>query len=143
MRVFSFAFHLFLGLVMMAFSFVAWASSQHTLQIPFLPWHGPALTYWLFCSGLAGVIVTLLAVWRVLPFLFPLWSLAVLVMLVRGVFFTGFHFGYTVNTLPAALGRLVGSTAFLLLAASLVAAIGSVLQLRRRREPLRRREVLA
>ncbi len=143
MRVFSFAFHLLLGLVMMAIGFVAWVSSQHTLQIGFLPWQGPALTYWLFFGGLVGVLLTVLAIRRVLPFLFSLWSLAVLAMLVRGVFFSGFNFGAAAYTFSAGLGRMAGSAAFLLLLAALVAAFGSLLQLRSRPEPLRRRSALA
>jgi hypothetical protein len=143
MRVFSFAFHLLLGLVMMAIGFVAWVSSQHTLQIGFLPWQGPALTYWLFFAGLAGVLLTVLAILRVLPFLFSLWSLAVVVMLVRGVFFSGFNFGYAANTVGAALESVAGSTAFLLLLGALLAAVGSVVQLRSRTAGARRRVALA
>jgi hypothetical protein len=143
MRIFSFAFHLLLGLVMMAIAFVAWASSQHTLQIGFLPWQGTALTYWLFFSGLAGVILTFLAIQGILRPLFLLWSLAVLAMLVRGVFFTGFNFGYAAGTIPAALGQLVLSTPVLLMIAALLAVVGSLTSLRRRPEPLRRHTAVA
>lgn len=143
MRIFSFAFHLFLGLVMMAISFIAWVSSQHTLQIGFLPWQGAALTRWLFLAGLAGVILTFLAIKGTLRLLFLLWSLLVVGMLLWGIFFTGFTFGPAANTVTGALQQLLLSTPVLLLVAALVAVLGSLDALRRRPQPLRRHTAVA
>jgi hypothetical protein len=132
MRLFSFAFHFLLGLVMMAIGFVAWASNQHTLEIGVLPWTGPTLTYILMGLGLAGVVLTILAVRRIVPLLFVVWSLAVLVALARGYFFSSYHFG----------GSGV-SMALYFVGAALVAFIGSALQARRKHAVARRQSVLA
>ncbi len=134
MRIFGFAFHFLLGLVMMAIGFVAWASNQHTLRIGFLPWNGPTLTSVLFWCGLAAIVFTLLAVWRKLRYLFLLWAIAVPVLLIRGVFFTGFSFGQRATTASAALADVADSTPVVLLVASLAALVGGVLQMRRRRQ---------
>jgi hypothetical protein len=132
MRLFSFAFHLFLGVVMMAMGFLAWVSNQHTLQIALLPWTGPTLTYLLMGLGLAGVVITLLAVKRIVPLLFVVWSLAVLVTLARGYFFSSYNFGLSG----------VG-TALCFIAAALIAFVGSALQARPKHAVARRQSVLA
>jgi hypothetical protein len=119
-RVFSYVFHLLLGAALMALGFVAWSSGRHTLQIGILPWSGRALTMWLFFGGLAGILITVMAVRKVLPFLFTLWSLAVVATLVRGYFFSSYHF--TPGDFLPALGFV---------AAALVALVGSALQVRR------------
>ncbi len=132
MRIFSLAFHLFLSLAMLAVGFVAWAGGHQTLQIGFLPWTGATLIYCLLFCGLGGVLVTLLAARRTVPFLFVLWSLAVVVMLVRGYVFSSYNFG------------LAGvSTALYFVAASLVALIGSARQAWPRHANARRHSVLA
>jgi hypothetical protein len=142
MRVFSFVFHIFLTLVMVAMSFVALVGGQHTLQIRFLPWTGAALTYWLFFGGLVGLAVTLMAIKRVAPVLFVIWSVAVLVMVVRGYFFTGFNFGYTATTFSGALSLLVASLPLWMVIGSLVAAAGSAMRLQTRRAAVRRQTAL-
>ncbi|MGD0015473.1 MAG: hypothetical protein ABSD56_13795 [Bryobacteraceae bacterium] len=121
-RIFSFVFHILLGLAMMAISLVAWTSGQHTLQIGFLPWQGLGLTCLLSGFGLLAVIVTLLAIKRIVPVLFLVWSLAVLVLLVRGYFFSSYTF---------ARGGFLGAVCFV--AAALLAVLGSLAQLRQRR----------
>jgi hypothetical protein len=132
MRLFSFGFHLFLGLVMTAIGFVAWASNQHTLQLAALPWTGPALTYSLMGLGVAGVVITVLAIRRIMPSLFMVWSLAVLLAFARGYFFSSYNF---------ALSGV--STALYFIAAALLAFIGSVLHARPRHAAARRQSVLA
>jgi hypothetical protein len=98
-----------------------------------LPWQGEALTYWLFCSGLAGLLIALLAWKRILPTLFLLWNVAVLAMLVYGYFFSSYSFG------PDAGGFQV---ALYLTLAALVAACGSVFHVRQSRQTARRQAVL-
>lgn len=119
MRIYSVAFHVLLGLVMLAIGFVAWASGQHTLHIGVLPWTGATLTYCLLGFGVAAIVLALLAFKRVLPILFTLWCLAVVVMLVRGYFLSSYY-----------LGSSGFSTAVWLTLASLAALAGSALQLR-------------
>lgn len=117
---------------MLAVGFIAWVSNQHTLQIALLPWNGPALTYLLMGLGLAGIVITLLAAKKIVPVLFVLWSLAVLVMVARGYFFSSYNFGQSGV-----------STALYFIAAALIAFIGSALQARAKRGVARRQSVLA
>ncbi len=132
MRIYSLAFHVFLGLAMLAVGFVAWASDQHTLQIGFLPWNGPTLTYYLLAFGAVALAVSILAFKRILPVLFVLWSLTVVVMLVRGYFLSPYNFG------------LSGfQTAVYFTLAALVAFVGSALQLRTRKWGRRGQSALA
>jgi hypothetical protein len=58
-----------------------------------LPWSGDLLIRVLFFGGLAGIAVVLLAMRGVLRILFALWSLAILVLIVRGYFVAGYRFG--------------------------------------------------
>jgi FtsH-binding integral membrane protein len=91
MRVFSYFYHLLLTLFLLAISVVAIASGQ-TLHLGMLPWTGRSLTWWLFFSGLGGLIFVILAIRQTARGLFFLWSLAVLVMMVRGFFFSSYYF---------------------------------------------------
>ncbi len=132
MRLLSFLFHLVLIAFMLAASILAWFSN-HNLILAMLPWEGPALTYWLFGSGLAGLLIALLAWNRILPVLFLLWNVAVLAMLVRGYFFSSYKFPADGSGLMFAL--------YLTLAA-LLAACGSFFHLRQSRHAARRQSVL-
>jgi peptidoglycan/LPS O-acetylase OafA/YrhL len=132
MRIYSFVFHIFLGVVMMAVGLVSGTGGQHNLQIRFLPWQGTTLRYCLLGLGFAALVITALAVRRVVPALFALWSLAVLVMLVRGYFFSSYSFG---------LGGI--RTALLFVAAALLAFVGAALQALPKRATARRESALA
>lgn len=124
MRIFSYLFHALLTLFLLGLSLVALSSGQ-TLQLDVLPWQGASLTYWLFGAALLGLILVILAVLRKWRPLFFLWSLVVLVMIVRGFFLSAHHFAGP----PEFHGAL-----YLTLAA-LIAALGAWFQMRR--EPLR------
>jgi hypothetical protein len=121
MRIYSYLFEAALALVMLALSVVAWLSG-HPLNIWVLPWQGDTLTTVMFAAGLGGLIITLMAVRRLLPILFVLWSVTVVVMLVRGFFFSSYTFGPMATSL---------TTALLLIAAALLAALGSLFALGR------------
>lgn len=127
LRIFSFLFHILLMAFMLAASILAW-SGGHNLTIEILPWQGAALTWWLLFSGLAGLIIAGLALKGILPVLFVLWNAAVLVLLVRGYFFSSYGFGPGGGSL---------STALCFVLAALVAMFGSWLQFR----PSRRTQV--
>jgi len=124
MRVFSYLFHGLLTLFLLAISVLALSSGQ-TLQLGMLPWEGPQLAYWLFFAALVGLVSVALAIWRKWRALFFLWSLAVLLMMARGFFFSRYHFA----------GPPEFHSALYLTAGALVAAFGAWFQLRR--EPLR------
>ena len=83
LRICAYLFHLVLALFLLGISIVALTSSN-TLNLPFLPWSGEALTQWLFWGSLVGILSILLAVTGKFRYLFPLWALFVLVMMVRG-----------------------------------------------------------
>jgi hypothetical protein len=120
LRCFSFLFHLAVVAFVLAASVLAWFGG-HNLTVEVLPWQGAALTYWLFFSGLAGLLIAGLALKRILPELFVLWNVAVLGMLVRGYFFSSYGFGPGGGSL---------STALCFVLAALVAAVGSWFHLR-------------
>jgi hypothetical protein len=122
MRVFSYLFHGLLALFMLAISVVALSTGQ-TIHLRMLPWQGRSLAYWLFFSALAGLISLLLAVRGTWRGLFFLWSLAVLVVLIRGYFFSSYYFR----------GQPAFYHALYLLAGALIAAFGAWFQLRRER----------
>jgi hypothetical protein len=124
MRVFSYLFHGLLALFLLAICAVALSSGQ-PLQLGMLPWQGRELTYWLLCAALVGLLSVILAIrgtWRVLFFL---WSLAVLVIIVRGFVFSHYHFP----------GAPEFHRALYLMAGALIAVFGAWFQLTR--EPLR------
>jgi hypothetical protein len=71
---------------------VAFLNGMHNMRLDMLPWTGMALSWWVLGLGLAGVIVTALAVTGVLRVLFLVWTVAVLGLMVRGYFFSPYRF---------------------------------------------------
>jgi hypothetical protein len=86
LRIFSYLFHFVLSLALLALGCVAVLSGAQNLKLDVLPWHGRELNHFLLLAGLVGLLSVILAMTGKFPYLFPLWSLAVVVMLVRGVF---------------------------------------------------------
>jgi hypothetical protein len=117
----------------LAVSSLAWGSGQHSLDFAFLPWQGETLTKWLFFSGLGGLIVTALAIKRILPVLFLLWTLAVAFLLARGLFFSGYSFGGHSMTF---------TTGLLLAGGALLSVAGGLLHVRSPRKAIARRHAL-
>ena len=91
-RYFSYLYHGLLCLFLLAISGTAMATDMHSLQLDMLPWKEASLTYWVFGGALLGLGTLALAVKRILPVLFFLWSLVVVVMLVKGYVFSGYFF---------------------------------------------------
>jgi hypothetical protein len=91
LRIFSYLYHALLALFLLGIALVAWSSGQD-LHLEMLPWHGPALTYWLLGGALIGLLTEFLALRRTWRGLFFLWSLFVLGMMLRGFFFSSYHF---------------------------------------------------
>ena len=120
-RFLSYLFHTLLALFLFGVSGLAMASGAKSLHLDMLPWTGATLTYVLFFGSLFGLFTILLALKRKLRALFFLWSLAVLVLLVKGYFLSGYHF---------APGEF--RTALYLVAASIVALFGAWFQMWRR-----------
>ncbi len=89
----SYLFHGLLCLILFAVSCVAFVSGGRTLHMDMLPWTGSTLLYGLLFGSLVGLVTLVLAIrgtWRPLFFL---WSLAVVVLLLKGYIFSGYRFG--------------------------------------------------
>jgi len=59
-------------------------NSSSTLNLEMLPWSGSDLVSWLLWGSLAGILSIILAITGIFRFLFPIWALAVLVIMIRG-----------------------------------------------------------
>lgn len=89
----SYVFHGLLCLALFAMSSLAMAAGAQTLQLGMLPWTGPTLIYTLFFGALLGLVTIILAIkgtWRPLFFV---WSLVVMLLLVKGYLLSAYHFG--------------------------------------------------
>ncbi len=115
MRIFSYLYHLILGLFLLAVGTIALFASNVTLQIRMLPWDDPTLTYLVFFGSLIGVVSLVLAVRGKTRILFRLWTLVVFVAMVYGYFFTRFGFR----------GADDFRNAMLLMLGALIAVVGS------------------
>ncbi len=92
-KIYSYLFHLVLALFLVGLSVVAFGTGMHNLRLDMLPWTGQALSWWLLGLGVAGVAITALALKGVLRVLFLVWTVIVVVLMVRGFFFSSYIFG--------------------------------------------------
>ena len=93
LRIFSYLFHLLLALFLLGVSLVSLLSGGHSLHMGMLPWTGSQLTWSLVICSLFGLISVVAAVLGKLRPLYFLYTVAVLVMIVRGYFVSGYTFG--------------------------------------------------
>jgi hypothetical protein len=117
LRVYSYLYHLVLCLFLLGLSIVA-MSSTTVLKMPMLPWSGTELLSWLLWGSILGLVSIALAVTGVFRFLFPLWALAVLILMVQGYLLKPYTFaGQTdfITTLWMIGGALVAFLASLTL----------------------------
>ena len=91
-RIFSYVYHLALGLFLFVVGAIALFSSGTTVTMKMLPWEGSALTYCVLLGGLIGLLSLALAVTGKLRLLFRLWAIAVVVLMAYGFFFTNYGF---------------------------------------------------
>ena len=120
----SYVFHGLLCLILLLLSGLAMAAGAHSLQLGMLPWTGPTLLYTLFFGALLGLVIVFLAIrgtWRPLFFV---WSLVVMLLLVKGYFFSGYHFS------PGEF-----RTAAYLIVGSVIALLGSWVRMGRKVAP--------
>ena len=92
LRLYSYLYHFVLALILLGISGVALASNVHTLNLAMFPWKGDELIRWLFFGSIAGLITLALAVTGIFRFLFPIWTLVVFVMMVRGFLISPYAF---------------------------------------------------
>ena len=123
LRVFCYLFHTVLSLALLALGVVAIHSNVTDMKLETMPWEGSDLNRWLIALAIAGLLSVLLAITGKLRLLLPLWSLFVLAMLVRGVFF---------NATVSFSGHDDFHNWLLLIAGALLAAIGSLTLLGKR-----------
>jgi hypothetical protein len=121
LRIYSYLFELGLSLFLIGLAIVAWASRPNNLALGMLPWEGAALGWIILILGIVGMASVLLAGSR-LRWIFPLWSLFVLIMMVRGFFLSSYSFG-SANEFQLAVWLTAGA---------LIAFLGSLGVLRRK-----------
>jgi hypothetical protein len=124
LRVFCYLFQTILSLALLGVGVVAVHSDVTDMKLETLPWQGVELNHWLIGLGLVGLLSVILAVTGKIRFLLPLWSIFVLGMMVRGVFF---------NSAVTFSGSEDFHNWLWLLGAAALAAIGSLSLLGRRR----------
>jgi len=116
----SYVFHGLLCLISFAVSGLAMAAGAQTLQLGMLPLTGSTLLYAVFFGALLGLVTVILAIQGRLRPLFFVWSLLVTILLLKGYIFSGYHFS------PGEF-----STAMYLIVGSMIALIGSWVQMGR------------
>jgi len=114
LRFLSYLFHGLLCLLVLAMTALAMAGGAATLNLGMIAWTGATTTYILFLCALFGLLTVFLAVRGVMRPLFFLWSLVVVIVLVKGYFLSSYHFE------PGGI-----KTALYLIGASLIALLGS------------------
>ena len=124
LRFYAYLFHLMLSTFLIDLAILATISHQ-PLNLEMLPFSSEDMVSRISLISLAGFICIFLAWMKIFEFVFPLWGLAVLVLLVYGFFFTSYSFGGPVGL----------KWALLLILAAFVAFYGSALVLK----PQRRR----
>jgi|SRR3954454_1059110 hypothetical protein len=123
MRYFSYLFHTLLALFLIGISGLAMASGGD-LRLGMLPWTGDTLERVVLIGAIVGLITVLLAMRKVLPILFLIWSFVVFLLLVKGYIFSSYKFH------PNEF-----RTALYLIGASFLALFGAWFQLRRTPQP--------
>lgn len=97
LRAVSYLFHGLLALFLIAVAAMALTSGS-SLHLEMLPWTGHTLAYVLLFGALFGLLTVLLAITGKLRPLFFLWSLVVLVLMLKGYIFSGYHFEGGIKT---------------------------------------------
>src|SRR5208282_6311061 len=88
LRVFCYLFHTILSLALLALGVVAVHSNVKDMKLETFPWQGTQLNHWLIGLGILGLASVILAVTDRFRFLLALWSIYVLGILLKGVFFS-------------------------------------------------------
>ncbi|MGH9630392.1 MAG: hypothetical protein ACRD7E_18925, partial [Bryobacteraceae bacterium] len=95
LRLYSYLYHLALSVFLLGVSAIALLSDSTSLRLEMLPWTGQELTYWVFFGSLFGILCVLLAATGAFPYIFPLWTLFVLVLMIRGFLLQPYRFSGT------------------------------------------------
>jgi len=114
LRFLSYLYHGLLCLILLVMSALAMAAGTQSLNLQMLPATVAGSVTILFCCALFGLVTVLLAIRGLVRPLFFLWSLVVLILLVKGYFLSSYHFS------PGGI-----NTALYLIAGALIAVLGS------------------
>jgi hypothetical protein len=90
-RLYAYLYHLILCLFLLGIGVVAYSSGK-TLDLAMMPWEGQRLTEALMGLGVIGILCIFGAVTGWFRWLFPLWTLVIFVLMVRGFFLTPYSF---------------------------------------------------
>jgi hypothetical protein len=118
LKFYAYVFHLALSTFLIGIAILATAGHQ-ALHLEMLPFDQERLISRVTMMSLAGFICMFLALVRIFEFVFPLWSLTVVVLLVWGFFFTPYTFNGTAGL----------EWALLVIAAAVFAVYGSIVVL--------------
>lgn len=119
MRYFSYAYHGLLALFLFGISLLAVISGTHTLHLQMLPLKGATLTYTVLFAALFGLAAVLLAVKGTARVLLLVWSVVVVLAMIKGYIFSSYYFDK---------GEF--STALMLIAGGILALGGAWFQFR-------------
>ena len=108
-RLYSYAFSVLCILSVLAMSIIILASKSVTVNFYLFPWEGKALLYSMVGLALAGLAVVLLTWSGKMQKLFLVWSLLVLVLIVRYYFFTPNSFTPDSGEFTFALGVVLAA----------------------------------
>lgn len=123
LRIFSFLFHLPLLLFFLALALLAKNEGTSSLQLPMFPWTGSQLIHWLLGISVCGLTAWVLAVMGKARWLFAAYASLAFGLAVYGVFFSPMVFS----------GWDDFKWALTFCAAALVAMVGALVNLRRRK----------
>jgi hypothetical protein len=115
LKFYAYLFHWALSTFLIGLAILA-ASSHQMLRLDMLPFEQPVLISRISLMSLIGFISIFLALLRIFQIVFPLWSLALLVLFVWGFFFTPYSFK----------GPIGFGGALLLIVMTIMAFIGSL-----------------
>jgi hypothetical protein len=109
LRFVSYVFHALLCLGLFLLAVLLIVSGSPIVRLDMLPWAGSSAVYVLLCGSLLGLLILLLALRGTLRFLFFLWSLAVVVVIAKGYYLSGYRFspGEPRSVLYLFIGSLV------------------------------------
>ena len=92
LRLYSYLYHLILCVFLLGMSGLAKASDAHSLNLSMLPWKGDELIAWVFYGSILGLITLVLAITGIFRYLFPVWTLLIAILMIRGFLLQGYVF---------------------------------------------------
>ena len=91
LRLYSYLYHLVLSLFLIGLGIVAYSSGT-TLSLGMLPWEGEKLTQALLALGVIGLVCIFGAITGLFRWLFPIWTLVICILMVRGFFLGSYSY---------------------------------------------------